>query len=222
MKRLYLRTKRPAFIVLMIAFSLIIAACSSAPAERTPASAPTDTVSVVEQTPTSSAPGTGGAAEQTPTSALPDTGRSAEQTPTSALPGTGGATVQVVDHPEFGRILATADGRTLYTNTVDTPDDLKCTNVACTGFWPPYTVDGEPTASADIAGALGTVTRPDGSVQVTYNRQPLYTFYLDKQPGDANGNGFTDFGGTWHVVSLEGSAKETPSDGSIDPGGIDY
>jgi predicted lipoprotein with Yx(FWY)xxD motif len=126
-----------------------------------------------------------------------------EDTTPVALPATGGGTVQVANNTEFGQILVTLDGKTLYTNTVDTPEDLQCTNIACTGFWPPFTVDAEPTAGEEIPGSLGTVTRPDGSVQVTYNQQPLYTFYLDRQSGDVKGNGFTDFGGTWHVVTLE-------------------
>ena len=152
----------------------------------------------------------------TPTVALPAAGN----TPTVALPLTGGETVKVANSPEFGQILVTPDGMTLYTNTVDTPEDLRCTNVACTGFWPPYTIDGEPTVGAEIPGSLGTVVRPDGSKQVTYNQQPLYTFYLDKGPGDTKGNGFTDFGGTWHAVTLESATGGSSS--TSEPGGIQY
>ena len=114
---------------------------------------------------------------------------------------------------------------TLYTNTVDTPDDLRCTNLACTGFWPPYTVDAELTASEEIQGSLGTITRPDGSTQLTYKDQPLYTFYLDKQPGEAKGNGFTDLGGTWHVVTLgdpQSAPVESSSDDNSGTGGYQY
>jgi predicted lipoprotein with Yx(FWY)xxD motif len=121
------------------------------------------------------------------------------------LPDTGGGTIQVADHQEFGPILVNPEGMTLYTNTVDSPEDLRCINIACTGFWPPFTIDGEPAGGEDLPGSLGTVERPDGTTQVTYNEQPLYTFYLDNQPGDAKGEGFIDFGGTWHVISVEGS-----------------
>ena len=123
--------------------------------------------------------------------------------PSSALPATGNEAIQITDNAEFGQILVTADGRTLYTNTVDTPEALKCTNVACTAFWKPYTVDTQPTAAEGLPGSLATVTRPDGSMQVTYNNQPLYTFYQDSGPGEASGDGFTDLGGTWHVVPVE-------------------
>jgi predicted lipoprotein with Yx(FWY)xxD motif len=139
-----------------------------------------------------------------------------------ALPATGGGTVQVANNPEFGQILVNPDGMTLYTNTVDTPDNLRCTNIACTSFWAPYTVDAEPTASEGISGSLGTVTRPEGTTQVTYNQQPLYTFYLDKQPGDVKGDGFVDFGGTWHVVALGSAPGGSSSDSSSGTGGIQY
>jgi predicted lipoprotein with Yx(FWY)xxD motif len=128
----------------------------------------------------------------------------------------------VVNDPQLGQILVTSDGLALYANTVDSPDQLRCTNVACTGFWPPYLVSAQPGAVEGISGSLGTVTRPDGSQQLTYNHQPLYTFYLDKAPGDAKGNGFTDLGGTWHVVTLEGApAGNTPAP-ATSSGGYGY
>jgi predicted lipoprotein with Yx(FWY)xxD motif len=135
------------------------------------------------------------------------------------VPATGGETIQIANNAEFGQILVTAEGKTLYTNTVDTPGDLKCANIACTGFWPPYTVNAQPTTGEALPGPLGTITRPDGAMQVTYNNQPLYTFYQDRQPGDANGNGFIDFGGTWHVVPVEGSAVEGSGDSNSGFGG---
>lgn len=136
----------------------------------------------------------------------------AAETPSSSLPGAGGETVKIASNPKFGQILVTTDGRTLYTNTGDTPKALKCTDSSCTGYWPPYNVDTQPTAAEGLPGSLGTITRPDGSLQVTYNNQPLYTFYQDKQPGEAGGNGFSDSGGTWNVVSLNGSVGGNNSD----------
>jgi predicted lipoprotein with Yx(FWY)xxD motif len=38
-----------------------------------------------------------------------------------------------------------------------------------------------------VTGKLATITRDDGSLQVTYNGLPLYFFKNDKAPGDANG-----------------------------------
>lgn len=145
----------------------------------------------------------------------------ADATP-SAAPAAGDETVMLADHPEFGQILVTADGRTLYTNTVDTPENTNCTNIACTGFWPPFTISGEPNPAEGIPGEIGTLTRDDGSTQLTYNQIPLYTFYLDREPGDANGEGFLDFGGTWHVVAVDGTVEEESSPNVAEPGGIQY
>jgi predicted lipoprotein with Yx(FWY)xxD motif len=67
-------------------------------------------------------------------------------------------------------------------------------------------VSGTPTAAGgsgvDQAG-LATITRPDGTEQVTYLGHPLYFFAFD-QPGETLGEGATAFGGTFKVVSLSG------------------
>lgn len=127
----------------------------------------------------------------------------------AAIPQTGGAVVQTANNPKFGQILVTADGRTLYTNTFDTPTASKCVDASCTGFWQALTVNGQPTAGKGVTGTLGTIARPDGSRQVTYNQKPLYVFTLDKKPGDATGEGVTDSGGTWHVALASGAAPNS-------------
>ncbi len=127
----------------------------------------------------------------------------ANPTPAAAIPATGGGAVQMASNSQFGAILVTADGRTLYTNTHDTPNTSKCIDVTCTGIWHPYTVSAAPMAGKGVTGTLGTITRPDGSMQVTYNQMPVYTFVGDTQPGDVKGNGITDLGGTWHVALVK-------------------
>ncbi len=146
----------------------------------------------------------------------------AAQNPASTSPAVESVSVKVADSSKNGQILVTSEGRTLYTNTVDTPEALKCTNVGCTSFWPPYIVGAQPTAGEGITGTLGTVARPDGSLQLTYNQQPLYTFYLDNKPGDEKGDGFKDLGGTWHVVTVGSSSGDSSDDGKNAPGGIQY
>jgi hypothetical protein len=41
---------------------------------------------------------------------------------------------------------------------------------------------------------------------VTYNKHPLYTFALDKQAGQTNGEGRFAFGAKWYAVSARGTA----------------
>ncbi len=67
-----------------------------------------------------------------------------------------------------------------------------------------------PHAGSTLTGKLSSIQRPDGSSQVTYNGEPLYTFKLDTGPGQAHGNDFTDsFGGqsfVWHAATASGTA----------------
>jgi hypothetical protein len=75
-----------------------------------------------------------------------------------------------------------------------------------------------PRAPRGVAGALGTIHRPGGLTQLTFNGKPLYTFRLDLAPGQAHGNNFTDhFGGTsftWHAVTTNGSPAGTGQPGN--------
>lgn len=50
----------------------------------------------------------------------------------------------------------------------------------CAQFWPPLLTSGRPQAGAGVdADAVGTITRPDGTKQVTYKGRPLYLFADD-------------------------------------------
>ena len=56
---------------------------------------------------------------------------------------------------------------------------------------------------------LGTTERKDGTMQVTYNGHPLYTFVEDKKPGEAKGTDFSAFGAQWYALMPNG---EEPPD----------
>ena len=48
---------------------------------------------------------------------------------------------------------------------------------ACAAAWPPVPAEGQVTVTGRAgASDLGTITRPDGSKQVTYDGHPLYYF----------------------------------------------
>jgi predicted lipoprotein with Yx(FWY)xxD motif len=106
----------------------------------------------------------------------------------------------------LGQVLVDSEGHTLYAFSGDSGEAPTCEG-ACAKAWPPLLDEnGEPQPSNGTAAArLGTVQRPDGTTQVTYSGHPLYTFGGDKQPGEANGNGTTAFGGTW--TALKGSGE---------------
>jgi predicted lipoprotein with Yx(FWY)xxD motif len=44
-----------------------------------------------------------------------------------------------------------------------------------------------------VTGTFGTLTRADGSIQVTYNGLPLYGWQGDTKAGDVTGHGVNGF-----------------------------
>jgi hypothetical protein len=64
-----------------------------------------------------------------------------------------------------------------------------------------------PTASGGANAAdLGTITRSDGSKQVTYKGHPLYYFVGDTAAGSLKGQGSNNFGAKWWLVAPSGTA----------------
>lgn len=130
------------------------------------------------------------------------------EAPTVGVPVTGAATVDVSESAEFGNALVNGEGFSLYLFMNDTQDSgiSTCTG-ECAMHWPPLTTDGDPVAGEGVDETLlGTITRDDGSVQVTYNGWPLYLFADDMAPGDTNGQGVEDEFGLWFLVSPTGTA----------------
>jgi predicted lipoprotein with Yx(FWY)xxD motif len=98
-------------------------------------------------------------------------------------------------------VLTNAKGFTLYWFAPDTATKSVC-NGSCAQYWPP--VPGHVTEGPGVTGALGTITRSDGSSQATYNGHPLYTYVSDSAPGQANGNNLNVNGGLWHEITISG------------------
>ena len=98
-------------------------------------------------------------------------------------------------------VLTNAHGLTLYLFAPDTPTTSKCTGL-CATYWPPVT--GSPKAGPGVTGKLGTITRPGGTVQATYDGHPLYTYIGDRSPGQEQGNNLDLNGGLWYVVPVSG------------------
>ena len=68
------------------------------------------------------------------------------------------------------------------------------------------TTTGTVTASGSASASdLGTITRSDGTKQVTYNGHPLYYYAGDSGAGMASGQGSDSFGAKWWLVSPSGS-----------------
>jgi predicted lipoprotein with Yx(FWY)xxD motif len=107
-------------------------------------------------------------------------------------------------------MLTDGEGRTVYYWEHDTGSSSTCYG-ACAGAWPPVLTTGAAVAGAGVqASLLGTTTRTDGKVQVTYHGHPLYYFAGDSKPGDINGEESTAFGGKWYILSPAGTKIEKP------------
>jgi predicted lipoprotein with Yx(FWY)xxD motif len=150
---------------------------------------------------------------------------------TSGRPAIGVSTVQT-ERSANGVVLAspTATGRrTLYTLSFDGRNKTTCTG-PCSGLWPPLLTSGRATAGPGVSrAAIGTIRRPDGSLQVTYHGHPVYMFAFDlgagAAPGLTNGEYLIDAAafGVWYTVLPNGNpdpgtttvGSEPSSDGKI-------
>ena len=140
--------------------------------------------------------------------AAPAAPASSAAAPASSAGGasaSGGGTVITTATSSAGTFLTNGSGRAVYLWVKDTGDASMCTG-ACAGAWPPVTATGTVTAAGSAkASDLGTITRSDGTKQVTYDGHPLYYFSGDSGPGTASGQGSDGFGAKWWLVAPSGS-----------------
>ena len=109
---------------------------------------------------------------------------------------------------DLGTILVTSQGLTLYDFHKDKGGTSSCYG-ACASAWPPLLTEGNPQAQgAAERSMLGTTKRKDGTIQVTYNGWPLYTYVADQAPGEANGNDIDQFGAEWYALQPNGQEPE--------------
>jgi predicted lipoprotein with Yx(FWY)xxD motif len=144
----------------------------------------------------------GGGSSSSPASPMPDASAAAD--------------VATADVGELGTVLVDGNGMTLYLFESDTGSNSTCTGT-CAETWPALVTSGDASASGNAsASMLGTMTRDDGSTQVTYNGHPLYLYSGDTAPGDANGQ---DVGDVWYAVTAQGTPAEDNGGGSKAGGG---
>jgi predicted lipoprotein with Yx(FWY)xxD motif len=124
--------------------------------------------------------------------------------PATPAPKTGGLvplTVVVATNATYGKYLTDAKGMALYFYTPDSAGKSNCSG-ACLVAWPAFTVPkGTTPTGSGITGVLGTITRDDGTTQVTINNLPLYYFAKDTASGDVKGQGLN---GIWYLSDTAG------------------
>jgi predicted lipoprotein with Yx(FWY)xxD motif len=160
--------------VLPLALTVMLAACGSSSKKSS---------SVASPAPASGSQGTNGS-----------TAASGQASPAALI---------TTKHDKLGTVLAYGSKRlTVYLFEKDKGTASSCTG-ACAKVWPPVT--GKPQAAgAAKAANLGTVTRSDGTTQVTYKGHPLYLYARDKDDGDTYGEAIKSFGAEWYVLAPSG------------------
>jgi len=104
-----------------------------------------------------------------------------------------------------GTFLTDGSGRSVYMFAKDAMNASACSG-ACASAWPPVTTAGTPAASGGAKSSdLGTLTRSDGTKQVTYDGHALYYFAGDSSAGQTNGQGVNGFGAKWWLVAPSGA-----------------
>lgn len=125
-----------------------------------------------------------------------------------AASSAGAGVVKAAKVGDLGTIIVSSAGLTLYDFHKDQGGKSSCYG-ACASAWPPLLTEGDPKAEAGaMASQLGTTERKDGTVQVTYNGWPLYTYAGDQAPGEANGNDIDQFGAEWYALQPNGEEPE--------------
>jgi predicted lipoprotein with Yx(FWY)xxD motif len=108
----------------------------------------------------------------------------------------------------LGTILAVGSTKlSVYLFEADRAGHSNCSG-ACAKLWPPVTGTAAAGGAA-MSADLGTITRSDGTTQVTYHGHPLYYYSKDKDSGDAYGQGLKSYGASWYVLAPSGKKVDT-------------
>ncbi|HTW10149.1 MAG TPA: hypothetical protein VME46_21785 [Acidimicrobiales bacterium] len=135
-----------------------------------------------------------------------------------------GPTTIVVAKTSWGPILALSTGWTVYRFVKDSDNHSTCFG-ACAKAWPPVLLaPGQRQPIGKGVEHLGSISRPGGQHEVTYQGIPLYLFVGDKKPGQVTGNIKDKFGQWWvvnpaHPMAVPHSSTPTTTSGG---GGVAY
>src|SRR5437762_6458887 len=117
----------------------------------------------------------------------------------SAQAAPGAAARLSVRSTEYGKALFGPSGKVVYVFGADRGSVSHCYGV-CASAWPPLLTKARPVAGPGIdAKLLGTTKRRDGTLQVTYNRHPLY-YYVSDRIGKIMCQHARMHGGLWLII----------------------
>jgi predicted lipoprotein with Yx(FWY)xxD motif len=123
-----------------------------------------------------------------------------------------GAGLKAATDATLGSIVTDGSGWTLYRtdNDKNIPPTSNCTDTCATEWTPAPAVSDTQVTGVD-ANLVGSLTRADGTAQLTLNGWPLYRYTGDKQPGDTSGQ---QMGQVWYVATPDGQKAGEASTGT--------
>jgi predicted lipoprotein with Yx(FWY)xxD motif len=125
--------------------------------------------------------------------------------PPPAMAASGGTAISVRSS-EYGRMLFGPNRQAVYIFQRDRRNRSRCYR-ACAREWPPVYTTSKPRARRGVKKSLlGTITRSDGRLQVTYAGKPLY-YYAHEGPGEVECHNVNLNGGLWWVVGPNGKRR---------------
>jgi predicted lipoprotein with Yx(FWY)xxD motif len=138
----------------------------------------------------------------------------------TAIASAAGGTAVGTHSTYRGKVLANSRGFSLYMFAKDRKGGKSTCNGQCAVVWPPLLTSGRPVAVKGVKQKLlGTTRRSNGKLEVTYNGYPLYLYAPDTKPGDANGEGFVQFGAAWYLLNTRGQPVKCPPNEKATTGG---
>ena len=141
-------------------------------------------------------------------STSPSTPTGTTSSPSPSATGTAAAaSIKTATNSTLGTILVNSAGDTVYRFDADSasPPTSHCTG-SCAAIWPPVPAgSASPVAQGLAQSELGSITRSDGTKQLTVAGWPVYTYTGDTAPGQANGQHLNVNGGTWWAVTTSGA-----------------
>ncbi|MFF5160816.1 SCO0930 family lipoprotein [Streptomyces sp. NPDC000348] len=124
----------------------------------------------------------------------------------SAGPSGTAGELNVSTNAELGKVVTDSLGLTLYRFDQDTaePPASNCED-DCAKTWPPVPADDAAAGEGIDEALLGSVTRADGTEQLTVAGWPAYRYVKDVNAGDVKGQGV---GGKWYALNPEGKKAQ--------------
>jgi predicted lipoprotein with Yx(FWY)xxD motif len=125
----------------------------------------------------------------------------------AATPAVGGVVLTTTTNT-LGSFLSDSTGHSLYLFELDTPTSgTSACYLDCETAWPPFTIPTGASVTASgtaVQSLIGTFKRTDDTTQVMYGGWPLYYYSGDSAPGQTKGQGVSQYGALWFLVTPEG------------------